>query len=526
MRQAILAIDIGTQSNRAALLDTHGDVLALAAIPIELAVPHAGWAEQTPDDWWHNTVRNVRDVLARAGDDQAVEVIGVGVCGHMHGTVLVGTDGGSLTNAVQLWCDKRCADLSEAFAARPDLEAVFQVTGNVPTPAWSGFKLAWIKQHQPDLYARAWKVITPKDFINYRLTGEIATDYSEASGSFLMDVHTLQWSPEVIGLLDLDRAKLPPIVPGAQVIGRVSAAAAQLTGLREGVPVVAGAGDMLCLLLGMGVIAPGDTCDITGSSEIINFYADAPVLDRRLMNLHGAGPGWIAFGILDSGGIALKWWKDHLCEPQIEAAAPLGKSPYNLLMADAEAIPPGSEGLYFFPYLNGERTLGSAASRGVFFGLHMRHTRAHMTRALLEGVCFEMRQSIAIVRDRGIPVTEISTGGGGARSAVWSQIKADVYGVPVKTVAREEAGLTGAMILAGAGCGLFPSATDGVRRLVQVAARFEPIPARQRVYEALFPVYAHLHDVLQAPFKLAAGVAATIDHAYHHSNRGGETAAT
>jgi sugar (pentulose or hexulose) kinase len=511
MPHAILAIDIGTQSNRAALLDTAGTLLALAATPIDLSVPQAGWAEQNPNDWWRNTVHNVRAVLesARAAHGD-IDVLGIGVCGHMHGTVPLGADGRVLTDAVQLWCDKRAAALTAEIAAMHNPHHWLTATGNVPSPAWLGFKLAWMQRHQPDLYRAAATILTPKDTINFRLTGVLATDFSEASGTFLMDSTTRQWSPAVADALGLDSGKLPTIAPGSAVIGQMTAEAAAQTGLRAGIPVVAGAGDMLCLLLGMGVIAPGATCDITGSSEIINFYAEQPVLDSRLMNLHGAGPGWIAFGILDSGGIALKWWKDNFGEPQIEAAKRAGTSPYDLLMAEAAQVLSGAEGLFFLPYLNGERTLGSADSRGVYFGLHMRHRRAHLTRALLEGVCFEMRQSIDIVRDRGVPVTEISTGGGGARSALWSQIKADVYGVPVKTVQGEEAGLVGAMILAGVGCGLFASEAAGVAQLVRTAARFTPNAATQAAYATLFPVYRHLHDVFQAPFKLAAEATAAL----------------
>jgi xylulokinase len=501
-KDAYLAIDIGTQSNRAALLDSRAKVIAAEQIAIELVVPHGGWAEQDPDDWWANTVTNIRALLAKVGGEYTVRAIGV--CGHMHGTVAIGRDGQPLLHAVQLWCDKRCADEVDRFTAQHDPLSLLEITANAPTAAWSGFKMAWMCRNQPDVYANAWKIITPKDYINFRLTGEAATDYSEASGSYLMDARTLTWSKDVTSLLGLDIEKLPALATGSQVIGKVTVEAARSTGLTEGIPVVAGAGDMLCLLLGMGVTAPGAACDITGSSEIINFYVETPVMDPRLMNLHGAGPGWIAFGILDSGGIALKWFKDQLGEPQIERAKAAGKSPYEFLLADAAAIPAGSEGLFFLPYLNGERTLGSAYSRGVFFGLHMGHSRAHMTRALIEGVCLDMRQSIEIVRERGYPVTEISTGGGGARSDVWSQVKADIYRVPVVTVQSEESGLTGAMILASVGVGDYKSEVEAARGLIANAKRFTPDAANMAAYDRVYPVFKRLHDDMQPLFKVVA----------------------
>jgi xylulokinase len=504
VRDVFLAIDVGTQSIRAGLLDIDGQLLAAEAEPMELAVPQAGWAEQNPEDWWAAVRRVVRAVVERAGPEAQVQSIGV--CGHMHGTTMLAEDGSLLTDAVQLWCDKRAAAIADEVAARQPSSELLALGANVPSPAWSGLKMAWVKRYQPELYARTWRFLTPKDYINYRLTGEAATDRSEASGSLLMDATTLDWSPTLAEALGVDLAKLPPIVPGAQIIGRVGAEAARATGLRTGTPVVAGAGDMLCLLLGMGVTRPGTACDITGSSSIICFYVDEPVRDPRLMNLHGAGPGWIAFGILDSGGLSLKWWKDNFCEPQVAAAQAGDISPYELLIDDAAQVPPGCEGLLFLPYLNGERTLGSADSRGVFFGLHMRHGRAHMTRAVLEGLCFEMRQSLDIVREHGFPVREISTGGGGARSAHWSQIKADVYGLPVTTVASEEAGLTGAMILAAVGVGAYASEAEAAARLVRGHARFTPEPANAARYDALFPLFRSLHDGLQDRFKQAARI--------------------
>lgn len=496
MPDAVLAIDIGTQSSRAAILDPDGRVLASASRPHELAVPRPGWAEQNPEEWWQATVTNIRHALAQA--PSGVSIAAVATCGQMHGTAPIARDGALLAREVQLWCDKRAASIAGEIAAQHDLDALQRLAGNVPTAAWSGFKMAWMQRHQPELYAAAWQILTPKDFINYRLTGVAATDVSEASGSFLMAAATEQWSPELISLLGLDASKLPPIQASSAVIGGVSEEAARLTGLTAGTPVVAGSGDMLGQLLGSGVSAPGVACDTSGTASIISFYAETPIADHRLMNLHAAGPHWITFGILDSGGGALRWWLDGFGDATASQDAA-----YDRLLADAAAVEPGSEGLVFLPYLLGERTLGSADSRGVFFGFHPRHTRAHATRAILEGITFDLRQSLAIVREAGIPVTKMRTGGGGARSPLWSQIKADVYGMPVAPLRHEEVGILGAAILAMIGAGMLPD-TQAAARLVQARPPVLPDAANVARYDRQFALFRDLHDRLQPSFHQAA----------------------
>jgi xylulokinase len=508
---AVLAIDIGTQSSRAAALDTEGGLLASASRPHELSVPRPGWAEQNPDDWWQATVANIRDVLAQL--PAGTRLAALATCGQMHGTVPIARDGNLLATAVQLWCDKRAASIAEETAAQHDPDALQRLAGNVPTAAWSGFKMAWMQREQPELYAAAWQILTPKDYVNFRLTGVAATDVTEASGSFLMDAVTEQWSPDLIALLGLDASKLPPIHASSTVIGGVMVEAAKLTGLPAGLPVVAGSGDMLCQLLGSGVSAPGMACDTSGTASVISFHAETPIADRRLMNLHAAGSHWIAFGILDSGGGAIRWWLDGFGDRAADQDAA-----YDRLLADAASVPPGSEGLLFLPYLQGERTLGSADSRGVFFGFHSRHTRAHATRAMLEGVCFDLRQSLEIVREAGVNVTRMRTGGGGARSPLWSQIKADVYGMPVAPLQQDEVGILGAAMLALTGSRLVPD-LEAASRLVAEREPFEPQTANVALYDRQFALFRDLHDRLQPSFHQAARL--TNDEMYQ--NQSGRT---
>lgn len=500
MRDAFLAIDVGTQSSRAAVVSVDGQVLATVSRPQTMATPRPGWAEQNPAEWWDATRSNIRAVVSATQSEARLRA--VAVCAQMHGTVPVAPDGTPLAAAVQLWCDKRAAPIVAEVSARGDQEELRQRAGNLPSPAWSGFKMGWMKQEQPDLYDRAWKILTPKDFINLQLTGVAATDRSEASGSFLMDAASGTWSPELLEMLELDARYLPAIRASSAVIGTVLPEVARETGLLAGTPVVAGSGDMLALLLGTGVTRGGTACDTSGTASIISFYAGQPVAEPGLMNLHAAGPHWIAFGILDSGGGSLRWWRDQFHASPAED----GDAVYAHMMAEAARIPAGSEGLLFLPYLLGERALGTADSRGVFFGLHPRHGRAHGTRAILEGICLDLRQSMELARRSGLAVTEMRTGGGGARSPLWSQIKADVYGVPVITTGAEEAGLLGAAILAGVGVGAYPSEAEAADRLVHQGEQFQPELAAVARYDQLYALFQTLHERLQPVFVQAAGL--------------------
>lgn len=498
-RELLLGVDIGTQSTRAALLTLDGRVVAGAGRGYDLGTPHPGWTEQDPDLWWGHAVTCIREALAQSGAAPGA-VLGVGVGGQMHGTVPLGASGELLSHHVQLWCDKRCAALVDRFKEQPAARGAYRLASSPPVANWIGFKIQWLQEHAPELYAKTWKFVVPKDFINYRLTGVPAIDYSEASGSFLMDAATRTWSDELIAALGLDRAKLPDIHPSAAVIGHVTASAASATGLAPGTPVVAGGGDMLCTLLASGLTEPGAASDITGTSSIFSVFTDAPVFDERLMNLHHVADGWIPFGITDAGGVSLKWFKDNYCQHEVAEAQAQGIGVYDILNRLAAEVPPGCEGLIFFPYLMGERTLGTQYARAVFFGLSPRHGVGAMVRAIMEGVTFELRQTLEIVEKAGHPVNVISHSGGGAYSDLWSQIKADIYQKPVITFANTEGGLLGAALLAGAGVGVYGSPAEGARRCLRVKATFVPDERWAARYDHQFALFKDVHDLMQGPF--------------------------
>jgi len=498
-KECLLGIDIGTQSSRAALIDLGGKVIASKSQELELYTPRAGWAEQDPQIWWETTAENIQAVLSQSGIPPK-NVLGVGVSGQMHGTVPLGSKGELLSHGVQLWCDKRSASIVDEFKKRPDAASTHLISGSPPAAAWFGFKIKWVQRNEPDLYRKTWKFVVPKDFINFRLTGVASIDYSEASGSFLMDARREAWSEEVIARLELDLDKLPMSHPASQVIGRLAPEAARATGLVEGTPVVAGGGDMLCALLAAGITQPGSACDITGTASHLSVFTLGPVQDERLMNLHHVMPGWIPFGIIDSTGGTLKWFKDTFCQEEIALGQKTGRSPYAILDDYAAAVEAGAEGLLFFPYMMGERTFGTPYARGVFFGLSLRTSKGAIARAIMEGVTFELRRTLEVVEAAGNRVDEVRTTGGGAQSGLWSQIKADIYQKPVVTFEVFEGSVLGAAILAGVGAGVYPDERTGAERTIRLGPVFKPNLANRPRYDYLFDLFKDMHDRMQEPF--------------------------
>ncbi len=497
----VLAIDIGTSGSRAALVDFSGNILASAAQAYDLESPAPGWAQQDARLWWRSSVENIRSIFEKSGLSPA-SVVAVAAGGQMHATIPIDSSGQVLAPAVQLWCDKRCAGIVAEMGQRPDIKEAFSLVGNVPTAAWLGWKIKWLQVNQPEVYQKTWKVLTASAYIAYQLTGaQPVIDYSEASGSFLMDAERLDWSPDMFDRLGLDPGMLPPIRPSSQVAGKVSRQASLVTGLLEGTPVAVGGGDMLCTLLAAGLTQPGRAVDITGTSSIMCIYADEPVLDRRLMNLHHSMPGWVTFGICDSGGGSLKWFKDAFCQAEQDIAVRRGVSAYQLLDEQAALVAPGAEGLLFYPYLLGERTLGSAYSRGVFFGLTPRSGKGSLARAIMEGIAFEMLRTLEIARTSGMPVDQIRLVGGGAQSPLWNQIKANIYQLPVAVLKTFEGGILGAAILAGVAGGVFSDEASAAGQVVHIDHVLQPDPGQAERYNRLFEVFKDLHDRMIEPFE-------------------------
>jgi xylulokinase len=488
--ECVLAVDIGTQSTRAALVSCSGHILGTAASPVRLHAPRPGWAEQDPEEWWSTTLSNVATVVEGHPN---IRIGAIAVGAQMHGLVALDGEGRSIGGRSAIWSDKRCADQVEGFKLRSDAATLATLAGNRPLPAWAGFKMAWLRCHRPETYAGATKLLVAKDFVNYRLCGEVATDPSESSGSFLCDAATGQWSDELLDALGVQRSKLPQIVSSTTVIGGLGTEVAGPTGLLAGTPVVAGSGDMMCQLLGAGLTDNGRVALVAGTASILAMAADRPATDPRVMNLRSASGNWARFGIADAAGVSFRWFVDQFCptpgEPDLVGGA------FDRFTEEAAEVEAGSDGLLFFPYLLGERTLGTDRSRASFIGATLRHRRPHFVRAVLEGITLEDRRSLECVCPDGFDEPVRCTGGGAA-SSLWNQIRADVFGHPVQTLTATEGGIQGAAILAGVGAGWYANAAAGADEVVRAAETWSPDPGAARSYSRSYQTFCEVHDVL------------------------------
>ncbi len=465
-----LSIDLGTSSVRAALLDGRGQVRAFASRGFAQRVPRFAWAEQSAAEWWAATREAIREVAAQAD----APIAAICACGQMHGTVLVGSGGGLASDDVLLWNDKRSSGLVAAFERDQTYDTYAALTANPATPAWPAFKLQWLRDNAPEAYAAAETVLTPKDFINFRLTGVRATDWSEASTSFLADAAAGGWSDTMVRATGLKRSLLPPIFAAGDIIGAVNAAAAAETGLQPGIPVLAGGGDLPLALLGSGAATLGMASDIAGTSSIATLVREEPLLDPMVANVAVPGGLWGAFTLVDAGGDAIRWAANVVANGVPEATA--------------EAAPAGANSLYFLPFLSGERLGAARNSRAQFFGLTASHGRADLHRAVLEGVAFSLaRQFERIAGLGGRPERFVAAGGGG-RSDLWLRVKASVYRTPILVPRVLECGVVGCAILArAANAGI--SLGSAMHDMVAIEREVAPEPAWVERYASMLPVY-------------------------------------
>ncbi len=502
----LLGIDIGTSGTKTVVCTDEGTVVATATAPHPIASPEPGWSEQHPADWWAAAVAATRAVLARAGLTGA-DVGGVGLSGQMHGSVFL-ADGVDPLRPAILWNDQRTAEqCAEIEAAAGGRAALIRMVGN---PALTGFtapKILWVRRHEPQVYARTKHVLLPKDYVRLRLTGEYATEVSDASGTLLLDVARRRWSDELLGLLQIDRSLLPAVSESPEVTGRVTAAAAAELGLAAGTPVVGGAADNAAGAVGSGVVTAGVVSGILGTSGVVFAHADAAVLDPagRVHTMCHAVPGkWCVFGCMLSAGGSFQWLRNTL-----GTAGPAGADvdPYDLLVAEAATAPAGCEGLFFLPYLTGERCPHpDPLARGGWVGLTARTTRAMLVRSVLEGVTFGMRDALQILRGMGLPAAEVRASGGGARSGFWRQLQADVYDAPVVLTNAAEGPAYGAALLAGVGTGAWSSVEQACGSGIRAVTTVRPDPASAAAYGRRFAVYDKLYGDLKDRFAEMAGL--------------------
>jgi xylulokinase len=486
-----LGIDVGTGGTRAVLVDRRGLVVASAASEhAPIRSEHIGWAEQQPEDWWRAAQQAITAVLAATPDAQ---VEAVGLTGQMHGCVMLDA-GGEVLRPALIWCDQRTQPECDWLEAKIGRERLIELTCNPALPNFTLTKLLWVRTHQPEIFARIAHVLCPKDYVRFRLTGEYAIDMQEASGTLLLDVAHRRWSKEVAEAAEIPMSWLPRLFEGPEICARISATGANATGLAAGTPVAAGAGDQGAGAVGMGIVESGSVSATIGTSGVVFASTDKPTMDRlgRLHTFCHAAPGlWHVMGVTNGAGLSLRWFRDTFAPG----------ATYDQLAAEAAKIPPGSDGLLWAPYLFGERTPHlDPEARAAFVGLTASHTRAHCVRAVMEGVAFSLRDTFSLFSDLGIPVAQIRLGGGGARSPLWRQIQADVYGHSVDLLAADEGGAFGAALLAGVGVGTWPTVEAACAATVKVAETITPknAPAMAKAYARFRRVYPALRQIGRA----------------------------
>jgi xylulokinase len=494
-RMNLLGIDVGTGGTRAVLIDSEGCILASATFEhVPFASPRTGWAEQDPQDWWRAASAAVRQVLSSEGV-RPEEIDAVGLSGQMHGAVLLDERDEVVRPAI-IWCDQRTETQCRTLTDKIGPDHLIELTCN---PALTGFtlpKLLWVQEFEPENWQRVRAVLLPKDYVRLRLTGEKATDVADASGTLVFDVTRRKWSEEMLAFADIDKCLMPKVYESPQLTGVVSAAGAAATGLRAGTAVVAGAGDQAAGAVGMGIVSAGTVSATIGTSGVVFAVTDRPSLDPRgrVHTFCHAIPGrWHVMGVTQAAGLSLRWFRD-----QFGAGTEDGPDPYDRLTKEAGSAPAGADGVLWAPYLMGERTPHlDPNARGALVGLTASHCRAHVIRAILECVAFSLRDTFEIFKEVNVPVETIRLGGGGARSPLWRQIQADIYGHEVEIVQAEEGAAYGAALLAGVGARTWPSVDAACSAVVRVAKRISPEPSNVALLEKQYDAFRLLYPALR-----------------------------
>jgi xylulokinase len=503
----ILGVDCGTSGTKTVLFKEDGTVVSSVTVEYPMYQPKNGYAEQDPKDWSDAMLTTIKAVLDESGV-KGDEVAGIGISGQMHGLVMLDKDNNVLRRSI-IWCDQRTAAEVDEMNEKLGREKLISITANPALTGWTAAKILWVRNNEPEIYEKCRHILLPKDYLRFILTGEYATEVSDASGMQLLDIANRCWSKEVCKDLDIDMSMLAKVYESCEVTGRVTKKIADMTGLKEGTIVVGGGGDNAAAAIGTGVCEDGKAFTTIGTSGVVFAHTSQMSTDKlgRVHTCCAAVPGsWHVMGVTQGAGLSLKWFRDNFCHSEMETAKYMGVDEYYLMDKQAETVPVGANRLLYLPYLMGERTPHlDPDARGVFFGLSAMHTKKDMLRAVMEGVSYSLRDCVEVFRQMDINVSDMMACGGGGSSPLWRSMLADLYGCQVKTASSKEGPALGVALLAAVGAGIYSSVPEACKAVVKTDKIQQPDAQRSEEYEKFYQLYTEIYPALKAQFaKLAA----------------------
>ena len=498
----VIGIDCGTSGTKTVIFDEHGNTIASDTKEYKLYQPKNGYAEQNPADWADAMISTVSSVISKSGIS-AEQIVGVGISGQMHGLVMLDENGEVLRNSI-IWCDQRTTAEVEMMNKIVGREKLMEITANPALTGWTAAKILWVKNNEPEIYEKCRHILLPKDYLRYILTGEFASEVSDASGMQLLNVKKREWSSEICSLLDIDLSMLGKLYESCEVTDKVTKKAAKLTGLKEGTIVVGGAGDNAAAAIGMGVCKDGKAFTTIGTSGVVFAHTSDISIDLkgRVHTCCAAVPGaWHVMGVTQGAGLSLKWFRDNFCSAEKETAKLMDIDEYNLMNKEAETVPIGSNRLLYLPYLMGERTPHlDPDARGVFMGLSAMHTKKDMLRAVMEGVSYSLKDCVEVFKEMKINIFDMAVCGGGGKSPLWRSMLSDLYGCPVKTTKSAEGPALGVAILAMVGAGIYSSVEEACEKVVKEDKIENPNMENSIEYEKYYNLYRKLYPALKSSF--------------------------
>lgn len=498
----VIGVDCGTSGTKTVLFDERGSVIASKTVEYPMYQPQNGYAEQDPADWGNAMIQTIQAVMAMSGI-QKEDVKGIGISGQMHGLVMLDGENRILRNSI-IWCDQRTAAEVEEMNRIVGRDKLVEITANPALTGWTAAKILWVKRNEPEIFERCRHILLPKDYLRLLLTGEYATEVSDASGMQLLDVPGRCWSKELLSAFEIDESWLGRVYESCEITGKLTRQMAETLGLCEGIPVVGGAGDNAAAAVGTGVVRDGKAFTTIGTSGVVFAHTSSISIDQkgRVHTCCAAVPNcWHVMGVTQGAGLSLKWFRDNFCGSERETARYMGVDEYYLMDQQAEKVPVGANKLLYLPYLMGERTPHlDPNARGVFFGLSAIHTKRDMLRAVMEGVAYSLRDCVEVFREMQVSVSDMMACGGGGSSALWRQMLADLYNCSVKTTTSKEGPALGVAILAAVGAGLYSSVPEACDAIVSVNRTQLPIEAQVPQYERYYQLYRSLYPAMQDAF--------------------------